>query len=468
MAKIKLTKSAVDAAQPQDKAIELRDTVVPGFLCKITPAGRKVFMLQYRTNAGERRKPALGQYGELTVDQARTMAQEWLAEVRKGGDPSAAKNAARKAPTMKEFCHTFMEDYSKQRNKPSTQRGYQGVIDRCILPIMGRMKVQDVKRPDVAALMKKLAYKQAEANRTFGVLRKMFNLAEVWGLRPDGTNPCRHVPMYPPGKETRLIVDDELVRIFRHLEHLEAEGLENYVIPLAIRLQFEFAARRSEICPLEWGWIDLEKRRLEALRRTGIVERLADGLWKVPDDLAERGRQYDAQRLGGVAVELKSHLPIERQARVIGATWLDQQLIGGGRGLGDLGFGGDTKQAMQRRAEFLEEQGLAQRHGQRVILARNLLETLRNRELAQAAKGIVAETGLEHRPVTDGQRVAGIYRRSVMLASGRYAMLDDGMGFSLVPWRPVIEQRLGQQLAASVRGGGVTWEIGRQRGPAIM
>jgi len=168
MARIKLTKSVVDAAKPQAQAVELRDTVVPGFLCKITPAGRKVFMLQYRTNAGERRKPALGQYGELTVEQARVMAQEWLAEVRRGGDPSAAKNAARKAPTMKEYCTTFMEDYSKQRNKPSTQRGYQGVIDRCIIPIMGRMKVQDVKRPDVAALMKKLAYKQAEANRTFG------------------------------------------------------------------------------------------------------------------------------------------------------------------------------------------------------------------------------------------------------------------------------------------------------------
>ncbi|WP_420177241.1 relaxase/mobilization nuclease domain-containing protein [Kerstersia gyiorum] len=208
-------------------------------------------------------------------------------------------------------------------------------------------------------------------------------------------------------------------------------------------------------------------RRLEALRRAGIVERVTEGLWKVPDDLAERGRQYDAQRLGGVAVEMKSHLPIERQARVIGATWLDQQLIGGGRGLGDLGFGGDAKQAMQQRAVFLEEQGLAQRRGQRVILARNLLGTLRNRELAQAAKEIAAETGLEHRPVADGQRVAGIYRRSVMLGSGRYAMLDDGMGFSLVPWRPVIEQRLGQQLVATVRGGGVSWEIGKQRGPQI-
>jgi len=202
-------------------------------------------------------------------------------------------------------------------------------------------------------------------------------------------------------------------------------------------------------------------RRLEALRRAGIVERVAEGLWKVPGDLPEQGRRYDAQRRGGVAVELKSHLPIEQQTRVIGATWLDQQLIGGGSGLGDLGFGAEAKQAMQQRADFLTEQGLAERRGQRVILARNLLGTLRNRELAQAGKDIAAETGLGHRPVDDGQRVAGIYRRSVMLASGRYAMLDDGMGFSLVPWKPVIEQRLGQQIAATVRGGGVSWEIGR-------
>ena len=205
-------------------------------------------------------------------------------------------------------------------------------------------------------------------------------------------------------------------------------------------------------------------RRLEALRRAGIVERVAEGLWKVPADLPERGSRYDARRLGGVAVEVKSHLPIERQARVIGATWLDQQLIGGGTGLGDLGFGVEAKQAMQQRADFLTEQGLAERRGQRVILARNLLGTLRNRELAQAAKDIAAESGLEHRPVADGQRVAGIYRRSVMLASGRYVMLDDGIGFSLVPWKPVIEQHLGQQLAATVRGGSVSWNLGRQPG----
>lgn len=262
MAKIKLTKSAVDAAQPQAQAVELRDTLVPGFLCKITPSGRKVFMLQYRTNAGERRKPALGQYGELTVEQARSLAQEWLAQVRRGGDPAADKAAARKAPTVTELCTKFMEDYSRLRNKPNTQDGYQSVIDRNIVPMIGRMKVQDVKRPDVAAMMKKMAHKPADANRTFGVVRKMFNLAEVWGFRSDGTNPCRHVPMFPNGKGTHLISDDDMAKLFQRLGQIESEGLEPYVIPLAIRLQFEFAGRRSEIIGLEWAWVDLENRRV--------------------------------------------------------------------------------------------------------------------------------------------------------------------------------------------------------------
>lgn len=267
---------------------------------------------------------------------------------------------------------------------------------------------------------------------------------------------------YPTGAVVEVRGSAEVRAADKNIAALASDGLYRTDHHLAIEQGRAKAGRDPQEV------VAAHVRRLEALRRAGIVERVAEGLWKVPDDLAERGRQYDAQRLGGgVVVELKSHLPIERQARVIGATWLDQQLIGGGKGLGDLGFGGEVKNTLQQRADFLEEQGLAERRGQRVILARNLLGTLRNRELTQAAKGIAADTGLEHRPVTDGQRVAGIYRRSVMLASGRYAMLNDGMGFSLVPWRPVIEQRLGQQLAATVRGGGVSWEIGRARGPSV-
>src|SRR3546814_10569230 len=106
----------------------------------------------------------------------------------------------RNATTVKELGVKFMEDHSSQRNKPRTQKGYQSVIDRNIIPLLGRIKVQDVKRPDVASMMKKMAHKPADANRTFSVMRKMFNLAEVWGYRPDGTNPCRHVPMFQIGR----------------------------------------------------------------------------------------------------------------------------------------------------------------------------------------------------------------------------------------------------------------------------
>ncbi|PTU80015.1 DUF3363 domain-containing protein [Pseudomonas indoloxydans] len=266
---------------------------------------------------------------------------------------------------------------------------------------------------------------------------------------------------YPAGAVVEVRGSAEVRAADKNIAALASDGLYRADHHLAI----EQGRGKPDRDPQEV--VAAHVRRLEALGRAGIVERVAEGLWKVPDDLAERGRQYDAQRLGGVAVELKSHLPIERQARVIGATWLDQQLISGGKGLGDLGFGGEVKNTLQQRADFLAEQGLAERRGQRVILARNLLGTLRNRELAQAAKDIAADTGLENRPVADGQRVAGIYRRSVMLASGHYAMLDDGIGFSLVPWRPVIEQRLGQQLSATMRGSGVSWEVGRRLGPGI-
>lgn len=266
---------------------------------------------------------------------------------------------------------------------------------------------------------------------------------------------------YPIGAVVEVKGAADVRAADRNIAALESDGLYRTDHHLAIeRGRAKLGRDPREV-------VAAHVRRLEALRRAGIVERMAEGLWKVPGDLPEQGRRYDAQRLGGVTVALKSHLPIAQQARVIGATWLDQQLIGGGQGLGDLGFGAEVKDALRQRADFLVEQGLAEQRGQRVILARNLLATLRGRELTQAAKDIAAETGLEHRPVSDGQRVTGIYRRSVMLASGRYAMLDDGKGFSLVPWKLVIEQRMGQQMAATVRGSGVSWDIGRARSPSI-
>ena len=262
MAKIKLTKTAVDAAQPKTCDVELRDTIVPGFLCKVTPAGRKVFMLQYRTNSGVRRKPALGQFGELTVEQARSLAQDWLAEVRRGGDPGHDKAEARKAPTVKELCGRFMEDHSKPHNKPSTQDGYQYQIDSFVIPAFGSKKVHEVTRHDITALMKRMEKSPTQANRVLSLARKMFNLSELWGYRPDGSNPCRHVPKYPEKGSTRLITDEQMVSLFAYLDKAEAEKLEHPIYLLAVRLQFEFAARMSEILLLQWDWLDLPNGRV--------------------------------------------------------------------------------------------------------------------------------------------------------------------------------------------------------------
>ena len=161
----------------------------------------------------------------------------------------------------------------------------QAVIDRCIVPMLGRLKVQDVKRPDVATAMKKMAHKPADANRTFSVMRKMFNLAEVWGYRPDGTNPCRHVPMYPNGKATHLISDEEMGKLFRYLDFLETDGLglDHAVLPLAIRLQFEFAGRRSEVVTLQWDWVDLEHRRVvwPDSKTGGMSKPLSEEAWRL-------------------------------------------------------------------------------------------------------------------------------------------------------------------------------------------
>ena len=137
MAKQKLTKRVIEAAVPGDKDWEIRDTETPGFLCKITPAGNKIFMVQYRTLAGIRRKPKVGLFGELTVEQARDIAKGWLGLVRSGGDPSAVRVAARAAPTMREFGERFMNDYAKVRNKPRTIKDKQGYLDRHILPAIG-------------------------------------------------------------------------------------------------------------------------------------------------------------------------------------------------------------------------------------------------------------------------------------------------------------------------------------------
>ena len=259
---LRLTKKAIESAVLKSRDYEIRDTLAPGFLCKIARSGRKTFMLQYRTLGGERRKPAIGLFGELTVEQARDIARDWLAEVRQGKDPSLDKQRARLNPTISELCDEFITRHSIPHNKPSTVSGNRSYIRKHIRPRLGKLKTAEITRADISRLISDLAATPAAANSVLGCLKKMFNCAELWGYRSDGTNPCRLVPKYPEGKRTRLIKNPELAKLYAYLDRADAEGLEHPLYTLAIRLQFAFAARMSEIVNLEWEWIDFEERRV--------------------------------------------------------------------------------------------------------------------------------------------------------------------------------------------------------------
>jgi type IV secretory pathway VirD2 relaxase len=184
-----------------------------------------------------------------------------------------------------------------------------------------------------------------------------------------------------------------------------------------------------------------------------------------PGAVVEMRAYEDGQGRKRSSLATRSDLAIEAQVVAPGATWIDRQLLAKEVTLSGGGFGAEVRAAMDRRVEHLAGEGLARRQGQRVIFARDMLDTLRKRDLTAAAAKLSAETGLAYLPSVEGEHVAGIYRQRLTLSSGRFAMIDSGLGFQLVPWRPALEQRLGQQVSGlSAPGGSVDWSFGRKRG----
>ncbi|HEY2527570.1 MAG TPA: DUF3363 domain-containing protein [Xanthobacteraceae bacterium] len=187
-----------------------------------------------------------------------------------------------------------------------------------------------------------------------------------------------------------------------------------------------------------------------------------------PGSIVELRRFEDASGRWRVALAVQCDLPITAQIEAAGATWLDRQLVARDPvSLGTGGFGREVRDAMDGRVEHLVGQGLARRHGHRNAFVPDLLGTLRLRELEAAAVRISASAGLPYHAASEGQRVAGVYRRRLDLASGRFAMVDDGVGFSLVPWSPSLERHLGREVSGTAFASGIEWSLGIARGPTI-
>jgi integrase len=255
---LKLTLRAINALPSVEKDVVLWDTELPGFGLKVTPKGRKIYVFQYK-HRGLSRRVTIGRHGiEFTPDQAREKAKDLRGDVARGGDPAGERTAEKAMPTLTEFAERYMRAHATVKKKASSAHEDRRNLDQHILPLLGRIKVTEIVRADLARLHSDMAEIPTTANRCLALLSKLLNLAEKWGLRPDGSNPVRHIDKYPEAKRERFLSAEEVARLGAMLRQEEAHGAHPSLIA-GLRLLMLTGARRAEIMTLKWEYIDFEQ-----------------------------------------------------------------------------------------------------------------------------------------------------------------------------------------------------------------
>jgi len=383
-----------------------------------------------------------------------------------------------------------------------TDDGQDLVIDRDYIKSGMRDRAQDLVTQELGPrtdldVSRSLA-RQVEAERWTQLDRQLVRDANAYGVIDVAPSPDRQPDDYLTQKVGRL----------RHLERLglaETIGPGQWVIADAAESTLRELGARNDIIKrmhralaeqgIERGAADyvlagerhdqpvvgrLVKRGLDN-ELSGTAYAVVDGIDgrthhiklrdieaagdSAPGSIVELRAFDDAKGNRRVALAVRSDLSIEAQATASGATWLDRQLVACDRVALGGGFGLEVKQAMELRARRLIEEGLAHREGERVVFNRGLLATLRQRELEALGQKLTAETAMPLQQSAAGDYVVGTYSRRFVLSSGRFAMIDNGLGFKLVPWTPSIEKHMGQHISGVARGdGGVDWSFGRARG----
>ena len=254
----KITKRTVDALKPHERERVVWDDDLKGFGVRVHPSGRKVFIVKTRYG-GRVIKMTIGPHGAVSPAYARVRAAEIVTDARAGKNPAGRRS---RALTMRDLGKRFLNDYVPDHCKPSTAEEYRRSVKLFIDPRIGNLRVPDVQRSHIAALHHDMRETPYQANRTLGVLSKIFNLAELWELRPDGSNPCRHVKRFKEEKRERFLSDEEYQRLGSTLREIEAEGLETTSAIAAIRLLMLTGCRLSEIQKLRWEHVDLDAGEL--------------------------------------------------------------------------------------------------------------------------------------------------------------------------------------------------------------
>lgn len=264
----KITKTSVDKLRPKARDAFLWDTEITGFGCKITPAGRKVYILQYRTEGQDSRKApkriTLGKHGDITADKARRKAARALLKVKDGEDPRQFRQSDAD-PTVEMLADRFLNEYLPNKKRPPRERtveSYESLLRCHIVPRLGDLRLDELTVADVEALHVSLRDTPYVANRALVVLQQALDQAEAWGWRSERSNPARHVERYREerrgAKKEVMLSAKQMAALLQAIDVEEAGGA-NPTACAAIRAAFWTGWRIGEVLRLEWANLDLEQ-----------------------------------------------------------------------------------------------------------------------------------------------------------------------------------------------------------------
>ncbi len=285
----RITKRTVDALVPAERERIVWDDDIKGFGVRVHPTGRKVYIVKYR-HEGRSVKVTIGPHGPIAPAAARARAAEIVTLAKTGRDIMGKTPRPQESATVADLARRFLEEYAPGHLKPGTARLYRKIVENRILPRLGKRRVGDIGKADAAALHHEMRDVPDHANRTLSVLSRMMNLAEVWEMRPEGVNPCRHVKKYPEHKRERFLSDDEYRRLGAALRDAESEGFASSTAIAAIRLLMLTGCRSGEIKSLKWEHVNLEagELRLPESKTGAKVVHLGDPAIAVLRGIARR------------------------------------------------------------------------------------------------------------------------------------------------------------------------------------
>lgn len=269
----KITKKFVDTLTPGEADALVWDDELKGFGLRITPAGVKSYIVQYRVG-GRSRRMTIARHGVMTPDEARKEARVLLAEVARGVDPAERRDQHRHDLTVADLCDLYLAE-GVTTKKSSTLASDRGKIERHIKVLMGKRLVRSITRADIERFQADVAAGKTKADlkggfrsrsivtggrgtaaRTLGLLSGIFQFAVNRNLRPD--NPVRGVKRFAERKCERFLSPVEMARMGKALSELAGEGVNSVAINV-LRLLALTGCRRSEVTGLQWSWVDWDR-----------------------------------------------------------------------------------------------------------------------------------------------------------------------------------------------------------------